>query len=159
MPAIIKALVVGKEVFDVIERVPLIRSPDVPSESSNKICIDEGIIFENVSFRYPTAPVNSRDVFSKVSFTIRPYTSTAIVGPSGSGKSTIVQLLNRFYDPSEVSNAQGTIYLGKDDLKSKDLTALRGMIGYVSQEPVLILGTIRDNLLFCNKDATEEDME
>jgi len=49
--------------------------------------------------------------------------------------------------------------MGKDDLKSKDLTALRGMIGYVSQEPVLILGTIRDNLLFCNKDATEEDME
>jgi len=100
-----------------------------------------------------------RDIFNKVSFTIRPNTSTAIVGPSGSGKSRIVQLLNRFYDPSEVSNAQGTIYQGKDDIKSKDLTALRGMIGYVSQEPVLILGTIRDNLLFCNKDATEEDME
>ena len=46
--------------------------------------------------------------------------------------------------------------LSNDDIKSKDLLALRNMIGYVSQEPVLILGTIRDNLLFGNKDATEE---
>lgn len=75
-----------------------------------------------------------------------------------------MQLLNRFYDPSQVTDGnggltQGTIYLGKDDLKAKDLTTLRGIIGYVSQEPVLILGTIRDNLLFCNKDATNVDME
>ena len=90
VPGIIKALVVGKEVFDVIERVPLIRSPDVFSEASTIISIEDGIHFKNVTFRYPTAPANSRDVLQKVNFVIKPYTSTAIVGPSGSGKSTIV---------------------------------------------------------------------
>jgi ABC-type multidrug transport system fused ATPase/permease subunit len=109
VPAIIKALVVGKEVFDVIERVPLIRSPDISSEASKIISIEDGIKFENVSFRYPTAPVNSRDVLKKVSFIIKPYTSTAIVGPSGSGKSTIVQLLNRFYDPLKVEDDEGKV--------------------------------------------------
>lgn len=81
---------------------------------------------------------------------IKPNTSTAIVGPSGSGKSTIVQLLNRYYDP-----AAGTITMGKNDLKKVDLDALRDSIGYVAQEPVLILGTIRDNLLYGNNEATE----
>ena len=47
---------------------------------------------------------------------------------------------------------------GLDNIRDKDLVALRNLIGYVSQEPVLILGTIRDNLLFGNKDATEEQM-
>lgn len=63
-PAIIKALVVGKEVFDVIERVPLIDSPnDCKDGLSQKISIQTGIKFEGVSFRYPTAPEGSRDVF------------------------------------------------------------------------------------------------
>lgn len=76
------------------------------------------------------------------------------MGPSGSGKSTIVQLLNRFYDP-----ANGSIFIGDENLKTKDLTALRGTIGYVSQEPVLILGTIRDNMIFGNRDATQKDID
>ena len=65
-----------------------------------------------------------------------------------------MQLINRYYDPDPTDG--GRILLSNDDIKSKDLVALRNMIGYVSQEPVLILGTIRDNLHFGNKDATEE---
>ena len=63
-------------------------------------------------------------------------------------------MLNRFYDPNA-----GQILIGGEDLKSKDLTTLRSIIGYVSQEPVLILGTIRDNLLYGNKDASEKDIK
>lgn len=105
-------------------------------------------------FRYPAAPINSPDVLQGVNFTIQPYTSTAIVGPSGTGKSTIVQLLNRFYDPKA-----GTISFGGLNLCDLSLVELREAIGYVSQEPVLILGTIRDNLKYGNKDATEDDMK
>ena len=84
-----------------------------------------------------------------MNFKIRAGETTAIVGPSGSGKSTIVQMIERFYAPMA-----GEIFF--DDVNIKDITlkALRENIGYVSQEPVLILGTIRDNLLFGNKDAT-----
>lgn len=91
IPAIIKSLIVGKKVLDVIDRVPEIRSPEAGSKvDSTKISIDSGIHFKDVHFRYPTAPEGSKDVFSGVNFSVKPYTSTAIVGPSGSGKSTIV---------------------------------------------------------------------
>ena len=71
------------------------------------------------------------------------------MGPSGSGKSTIVQMIERFYSP-----LSGDIFFDEANIKDITLKALRENIGYVSQEPVLILGTIRDNLLFGNRDAT-----
>lgn len=153
VPGVIKALICGKHVYDVIDRDPLIKGP-ANSSSATDISISKGIKFENVKFRYPTAPENSRDVFTGVNFTIKPFTSTAIVGPSGSGKSTIVQLINRLYDPKE-----GRIMLGVDDIKEKDLASLRSYIGYVAQEPVLILGTIRENLIYGNKDASDADLK
>lgn len=76
------------------------------------------------------------------------------MGPSGSGKSTIIQLVERFYDPSE-----GAIMYDNQDLRQINLATLRENIGLVSQEPVMIMGTIRDNLLYGNIDATEEDCE
>ena len=63
-------------------------------------------------------------------------------------------MINRFYDPS-----QGSIKYGKTPLKDIDLPSLRELIGWVGQEPVLIVGTIRENLLYGNKDATEADLE
>ena len=104
-------------------------------------------------FRYPTAQENVKDVFQGASFKIKAGTSTAIVGPSGSGKSTIVQMINRFYDPKG-----GSIDYGSTPLKKIDLTTLREMIGWVGQEPVLIVGTIRENLMYGNKDATEAEL-
>ena len=104
-------------------------------------------------FRYPTAPDHVADVFQGLNFTIKSGTTTAIVGPSGSGKSTIVQMINRFYDPKS-----GNIKYGSTDLKDIDLKSLRESIGYVGQEPVLIVGTIRENLSYGNSDATEEDI-
>lgn len=154
IPAVVRALTVGKEVMDVIERQPLIDSPSDLMRSVTDIQICHGIDFSDVHFRYPTAQETTRDVFQGASFTIKSGCSTAIVGPSGSGKSTIVQMINRFYDPSE-----GSITYGKTPLKDIDLPSLREMIGWVGQEPVLIVGTIRQNLLYGNKDATEADIE
>lgn len=63
-------------------------------------------------------------------------------------------MIERFYDP-----LNGTIMLDDKDLKQVHLDDLRKTIGYVAQEPVLILGTIKENLLFANKDATLDDMK
>jgi ABC-type multidrug transport system fused ATPase/permease subunit len=80
-----------------------------------------------VTFRYPTAPEGSQNVFDKISFKIKAGETTAIVGPSGSGKSTIVQMVERFYTPDE-----GEIYLDETSVKDIKLKALRESIGYVS---------------------------
>ena len=70
IPDIIKALSVGKQVFDVIERVPKIASPAQPKADADQINISKGISFKDVFFRYPTAPETSRNVFEGVNFTI-----------------------------------------------------------------------------------------
>lgn len=73
----------------------------------------------------------------------------ALVGESGCGKSTLMQLIMRFYDPD-----QGYITVDGHNLKDIDLGWLRGVIGYVGQEPVLFDTTIRENLLYAKEDAT-----
>ena len=65
-----------------------------------------------------------------------------------------MQMLNRFYDPTG-----GDITYGSTPLTNIDLPSLREMIGWVGQEPVLIVGTIRQNLMYGNKDATAADLE
>jgi len=62
-------------------------------------------------------------------------------------------MLNRFYDPTK-----GSIQYGKTPLLDIDLPSLRELIGWVGQEPVLVVGTIRQNLMYGNKDATEEEL-
>lgn len=79
--------------------------------------------------------------------------NSALVGESGSGKSTIAQLLMRFYDPEE-----GQIFIDGCDVRDFDLRWLRSQIGYVGQEPVLFAATIRDNLLYANPSASEEEI-
>jgi ATP-binding cassette, subfamily B (MDR/TAP), member 1 len=149
--ALMQAKVVGKSIFDVIDRVPLIKDHENCATSFE---VRTSINFENITFMYPTAPENAKNVLENVSFKIRAGETTAIVGPSGSGKSTIVQMIERFYSPNN-----GEIYFDQTNIKDISLKALRESIGYVSQEPVLILGTIKDNLLFGDKDASDEDIK
>ena len=151
-----QAKVVGRKVFDILERIPLIKDSDKAkqNQSKEKIGLENSISFKDVHFRYPTAPDVQPDTLQGVNFKIKAGTSTAIVGPSGSGKSTIVQMIERFYDPKS-----GEINFDNQKLKDVKLSILRDSIGYVSQEPVLILGSIRDNLMFANKDATQTDIE
>jgi len=89
-----------------------------------------------------------------VSFSIKAGQSTAIVGPSGFGKSTIVQMIERFYEP-----VNGSISFDGVDIQSIMLKSLREGIGYVPQEPTLIIGTIKENLLFGNRNASDEDIK
>lgn len=77
--------------------------------------------------------------------------TTAIVGPSGSGKSTIVQLIERFYDPSE-----GAVIIDGTDLKDINLRNFRQQVGYVNQEPILFNTSIKKNILFGNPNASDD---
>lgn len=122
--ALVKAKVVGKFVFDVIDRTPLIKDKE---GSRDSLVLNRSIRFENVTFKYPTAPEKVKNVLEGASFEIKAGTTTAIVGPSGSGKSTIVQMIERFYDP-----LAGEIFMDNVNLKDIQLKALRESIGYVS---------------------------
>ena len=133
-----------------IDREPEIRDTD--ASSSQDFGLESQIRFEDVTFRYPTAPEEVRAVLQRVSFSIEAGRTTAIVGASGCGKSTIVQLIQRLYDPYE-----GSVLFDNHNIASIGLKTLRENIGYVSQEPSLIIGSIRDNLKFGNQSATEDD--
>ena len=108
------------------------------------------IIFENVTFKYPT---RDQQVLNKLSFVMRPGQKFALVGPSGCGKSTVLQLLQRFYDPDS-----GRILLDGHDIREYDIHDLRRQIGIVSQEPVLFNGTIEYNIKYAAEKASFEQM-
>ena len=108
------------------------------------------IKFEKVSFCYtPDKPV-----LSNVSFTVRPATTTAIVGASGSGKTTIGKLLVRLYNVTE-----GTVAVGGTDLSDFTLQSIRGNIGVVPQDTVLFNDTIRYNIQYGRMEASDQEVE
>jgi len=150
LPDIAKAKGAAVGIFEIMNRAPLIDAnegvgvtiPDLNGKLS----------FKNVTFSYPTR--TETKVLRKLNMEINPGQKVALVGQSGSGKSTIIQLLERFYDP-----IRGTITIDGVDLKSLDLKSYRRNLGLVSQEPILFSGTIFENILFGNPDATQEEVE
>ena len=106
--------------------------------------------FDNVSFVYPDA---DKPTIKNVSFKAAKGTTTAIIGSTGSGKSTIVNLIPRFYD---VTN--GTIRFDGIDIKKLPQKVLRDNLGFVPQQAVLFYGTIKDNLKFGKKDASDDEI-
>jgi len=113
--------------------------------------IDGNIVFENVSFRYsPDSP----DVLRNVSFEVKPGEIVALVGRSGAGKSTLVDLIPRFYDPTE-----GRILIDGHDVRDVVTASLRRQIGIVPQETWLFAGPLRDNIAYGNRDASDEEIK
>lgn len=109
------------------------------------------VIFENVSMCYQGALEPSVE---KVDFVANPGETIGIIGGTGSGKSTLVHLIPRFYDVTE-----GSVKVDGHDVRSYSLEELRSKIGIVMQKAVLFKGTIRDNLLWGNENATEEELK
>ncbi len=110
------------------------------------------IAFEDVVFRYPARPETA--ALDGVSLDIQPGETVALVGPSGAGKSTIIQLLLRFYDPSE-----GVIRI--DDVALPDMmrSDFRRAISLVPQDPVIFADTARENIRFGRPDASDAEVE
>ena len=109
------------------------------------------VTFDNVSFSYPSD--NPMVVLRGVTFQAKPGMRIAFVGESGAGKSTLISLLPRFYDVQ-----QGRIMIDGLDVRNATLQSLRESVGIVPQEPVLFTGTIRENILYGRRNATDEQM-
>ncbi len=111
--------------------------------------IDE-VKFSNVTFKHNSA---TRPALDGITFNVKLGETVAFVGPSGSGKTTLVKLLVGLYHP-----VMGHIYYNGHNETNIDYEELRRQMGLVTQDPQLFSGTIRENLLFVNPDATEEDI-
>jgi subfamily B ATP-binding cassette protein MsbA len=106
--------------------------------------------FKDVSFAYN----EGTPTLSDIAFAIPPGSVVALVGPSGAGKSTLADLLPRFYDPTG-----GQVLIDGRDIKGVTLESLRRQIAIVPQETVLFSGTIRDNIAYGRRDATDAQIE
>ncbi len=109
------------------------------------------LTFSAVDFSYPSRP--SEKTLADVSFTIKPGETVALVGPSGAGKTTILQLLLRFYDPSN-----GQIAFNGRPIGTIDLSTLRNNIGFVSQESVVFSDDVAANIRYGKLNASDEDV-
>ena len=107
--------------------------------------------FSHVSFRYKNAGADS---LTDISFRVEKGQTIGIIGGTGSGKSSLVSLIPRFYDVRE-----GCVKVDGTDVRNYDLQQLRGKVGIVLQKAVLFAGTIRENLLWGNENATEEELK
>ena len=126
-------------VLEIISRLPTI---DSFSEQGLKPTESRGEIeLKDVVFAYPTAV--DHKVCNGLSLHIPPGTTMALCGASGSGKSTVIQLLERFYDPTS-----GVITLDGVDIKTLNVRWLRSQLGLVGQEPVLFQGTVAQNIAY-----------
>ncbi|MGQ9554454.1 MAG: ABC transporter ATP-binding protein [Anaerolineae bacterium] len=106
--------------------------------------------FDNVSFGY----LRDTPVLRQVSFEVEPGQVVAILGPTGSGKSTIINLLLRFYDPTE-----GRVLVDGYDIRKVTLASLRRQVGIVLQESTLFAGTARENIAFGHPEASDAEIE
>ncbi len=108
------------------------------------------IAFDDVTFRYPDGGENILEHFS---LDVPQGTNVAIVGETGAGKSTLVNLVCRFYEPTE-----GRVLIDGKDARERSVHWLHSNIGYVLQTPHLFSGTVRENLLYGREDATDEEL-
>lgn len=135
-----------RRILEVIDTEPdIIDGPSGTAVASGDICLD------NVSFRYGTT---GEYVLRDVNVDIHAGETIGILGGTGSAKTTLVQLIPRLYDVSE-----GRVTVGGRDVREYTLKNLRRSVSIVLQQNVLFSGSVRDNLLWGNPDATQEEME
>ncbi|KAF8364312.1 hypothetical protein PRIPAC_91235 [Pristionchus pacificus] len=121
------------------------------SENSGHMMLNGSIRADFISFSYPSRP--HKRILNDITFSVGEGRSIALVGPSGGGKSTVVNLIERFYQPT-----QGEIYLSDIPFPSIPSSSLRSTIALVSQEPILFRGNIMDNIRLGVENASEEDV-
>ena len=136
-----------ERVFAIFDTVPKIKNIEKPKTFNPDF---KTIQIKNLGFEYnPGVPV-----LKNINLTVNRGETLALVGNSGGGKTTVVNLLPRFYDATT-----GGIYIDDTDIRQMDLYALRQNIAVVFQDNFLFSGTIRENILLGNENATKEDLE
>jgi ATP-binding cassette subfamily B protein/subfamily B ATP-binding cassette protein MsbA len=144
---ITQANTAGKRIFEIID---MDSGSEGKSGTKTLPELKESIRFENINFTYPGT---SFPVLKKISLDIKIGETYALVGTSGSGKSTLMDLLPRFFDPS-----QGRITFDGVDIRELDLANLRSKIGIVTQDIFLFSGTVAENIAYGVEGATRKDV-
>ena len=137
----------SRRVFAIIDLEPSI------SDSEDAKDLDEPIItvaFDSVTFAYPSTSIN---VLNDVSFRVESGGFLGIMGHTGAGKSTILKLVEKFYQPQT-----GRVRINGQDISEFTIHSVRSRIGFVSQDPFLFFGTVRDNVAYA-REASDDDVK
>lgn len=137
------------EKVSIVRGLSLFHSGREEKKGSEFKIITPSIEFSNVSFSYK----KNHEVLHGINFKIMPNSYNVLVGTSGSGKSTILDLLLNFY-----STDSGEILIDNHDVKKMDSSSLRSQVGLVATDGAIFRGTVKENLLFKNPDATENEI-
>lgn len=146
IPALAIAAAAGERIFEILDAESEVR--DAP-DAIRLPPVRGAVKFEHVSFAY----FRRHRILTDISFEAQPGQIVALLGATGSGKSTIINLIPRFYDPTE-----GRITIDGYDLRRVTLNSLRDQIGIVLQESMLFATTIRENINFGSPNATEDQI-
>ena len=144
-----KAFACAKRVDAVFDVKPSMENGK--SKEIGNVDSESSIAFEHVCLTYSGAGDES---LTDIHFSVKKGETLGIIGGTGSGKTSVVNLIPRFYDATK-----GTIFINGRDIKEYDIETLRSSVGVVPQKAVLFKGTIRENLLWGNENATNEDLE
>lgn len=144
-----KAIGATENLMEIMDEAPEPITIDRKVAPANKIKGD--VSFKNVSFVYETR--QEIEVLKSIDFSVKAGEQIALVGPSGAGKSTIVSLLLRFYKPGS-----GKILIDNKDSADYDLSEYRSQLALVPQEVILFNGSIRENIMYGNTDASEAEI-
>ncbi|MBS3753271.1 MAG: ABC transporter ATP-binding protein [Anaerolineales bacterium] len=149
-----QAIAAGERIFELLDRRSQIQNaPDALHLED----IHGEVVFDQVHFRYSdgdeSVDPQEENVLHDISFKIEPGEAVALVGPSGAGKTSIANLMCRFYDPD-----RGRVLVDGHDLRDVEVKSLRKHIAVVLQDTFLFNTTVKDNLLYGNPEADEEEM-
>ena len=135
----------SKRVFALIDLEPSIfDKPDaIPLDAPIK-----SISFDDVTFAYPTSKVNA---LNGISFSASSGDFLGVMGHTGAGKSTILKLVERFYEPQ-----QGRVLVNGIDINDYAIESVRDRVGFVSQDPFMFFGTVRDNVAYARETSDEQ---
>ncbi len=139
----------AKRIMEVLEEESTIKNKENPVKEVK----DGSISFENVDFQYDDARAEDELPLEGINIDIKSGETIGIIGATGSSKSTIVNLIPRLYDVTK-----GSIKVGGVDVRDYDIETLRNEVAVVLQKNVLFSGTIKENLKWGNKNATDEEI-
>lgn len=135
----------ASRIFEILDTESTVQEPNNPIPD---VSFEHSLSFDRVSFHYDS---NNETILDNVSFTANKGEIIALVGPSGAGKSTLIDLIPRFYDPTE-----GKISIDGQDIKNLTIKNIRSLMGIVTQETILFNDSIRNNIAYGLHDIADD---